>query len=517
MSETIITLKGEKTFKDFIFNEGHNKLIITLIAILLIIQFAIFKYLYPFANYIHGDSFSYIKAAERNATINTYMVGYSKFLRLFSVFFKSDLALTSFQYLLIQCSVLFLLSSIYYFYKPNKVVQIILLAFMVFNPLFLHLGNLISSDGFFLSLSSIWFALLLWMIHSPSRKIIFWHGLVLFFCFIVRYNALIYPFISLLVFFLSKISLREKALGLGLAFMLCGSFLCFTTYQYKKLTGHWQYSPFSGWQWANNAMYTYRYVNSSERKPVPNNFLVLDKMIREYFDSTRDTQKYPTEGLMASTFYMWSFGMPLMKYRDSVVFKKDTLTREFKKWAMMGPYFGSYGKYIIKQYPLHFLRYFIWPNANKYYAPPVEFLDNYNAGFTHVLPEAMNWFGYKNNLVKIRMKYSPTWVLNFYPILTGIVNVIMLCCLTCFLLLKGWQFDEVFSKGVFLGGILWLLNAVFTIFASSVALRFQAFPITITIVYVGLLIGWMIQLMFKMKEEQEITKEISRATVDIIV
>ncbi|MBO9565799.1 MAG: hypothetical protein J7621_23685, partial [Niastella sp.] len=56
----------------------------------LVIQFSIFKYLYPFASFIHGDSFSYLQAANENLSINTYMVGYSNFLRLFSVFTKSD-------------------------------------------------------------------------------------------------------------------------------------------------------------------------------------------------------------------------------------------------------------------------------------------------------------------------------------------------------------------------------------------------------------------------------------------
>ncbi len=490
------------SFKDFLLKDKRNKTILILAGIAIVIQFAVFKYLYPYASYIHDDSFSYIKAADQNLDINTYLIGYSKFLRLFSVFFKSDFALVVFQYLLVQFSVLFLLFTFFYFYKPGKPIQIILLCFMIFNPLFLHLANLVSSDCFFLALSMLWISSLLWIIHRPSKRIILWHVAVLLLSFTVRHNAIIYPFLSAVAFGLSNFSVRQKIAGICASFLFCGLFVGFTSYQYKMLTGYWQYSPFSGWQLANNAMYAYRYVHSTSRKPVPKIFQALDKMITEHFDSTQDENKYPHEAAMASTYYMWSKGMPLMKFRESL-FKTDSTATEFKKWASMGPLYKAYGTYIIKQYPRHFAQYFIWPNANKYYAPPVEFLESYNGGKENVRPAAKAWFGYKSSKVKTRMTDKNVWILNFYPILSGIVNVVMLCTLVCYFVLKGWKDNAVFNKGVFLGGIFWLLNACFTIVASSVALRFQSFPMMLTIIYVGFLLDWMVQLLRKMKHETE--------------
>src|SRR5579862_3151759 len=130
------------TFKEYLFKNKRNKTILWIAAIAIVVQFLIFKYLYPYASYIHGDSFSYLNAAFYNADINTYMIGYSRFLRLFNVFFTSDTALVTFQYLLLQASALFLLFTIFYFYTPGKVLQVILLCFMVLNPLLLHLANL---------------------------------------------------------------------------------------------------------------------------------------------------------------------------------------------------------------------------------------------------------------------------------------------------------------------------------------------------------------------------------------
>ena len=234
---------------------------------------------------------------------------------------------------------------------------------------------------------------------------------------------------------------------------------------------------------------------------MPQEYAVLDKMIQEYFDSTRDTKRFPTEALMASTFYMWSYNMPLMQYRDKI-FKKDTSAGDLKKWASMGPIYKSYGFHIIKKYPSSFVKYFLWPNANKYYAPPVEFLQSYNSGKDSIPTVASSWFGYKDGGLKTRTKSKTVRILDFYPILSGVINLVMLCSLLFYVILKGWQYNTVFNKGISLAAMVWLLNAGFTIFASSAALRFQSFPIILTTMSVGLLIDWMIELIKVMKRNE---------------
>lgn len=497
MNESIAIPAERMSFKAFLFNDKRNRTILWLAAAAITIQFSIFKYLYPFASFIHGDSFKYLQAADDNVTIALHPIGYSKFLRLVSVFANPDIILVGLQYLLIQASALFFIFTIFYFYRSGKIMQWILLCFMVFNPLFLHLGNMVSSDGIFLSLSLTWFSLLLWIIHCPSKKIIIWHALVMFFAFTIRYNALIYPFIAAVAFGLSSLSLRNKIAGIVLPLLLCGWFIGITIYQHKKLTGYWQFAPFSGWQMANNAMYAYRYVDSADRKPVLPKYQALDNMIRKFYDRTRNLYMYPSEREQASTFYMWSKGMPLMDYRDNL-FKDTTITTDFKRWASMGPFYKDYGSYIIEKYPLYFLRYFAWPNAMKYYAPPIEFLESYNSGKDDVTKQAKRWFGYKSREVYTRMTNVRTWSLDFYPILTGIVNVIMLFGLLYYILLKGWQYNKVFNKTIIIAATVWLLNAGFTIFASSAALRFQSFPVVLTTITTLLLIDWFLQLMRNM-------------------
>lgn len=495
-----LSASTQMSFKEFLFKDKRNRITLMIALGLMIIQFSIFKYLYPFASYIHGDSFVYLRTAQDNLDINTYMVGYSRFLRLFSVFSSSDTVLVAFQYLLILGSALFFLFTLFHFYKPGKVMQAMLLCFVIINPLPLHLANLISSDGLFLALSFAWFSLLLWLIHRPTIQIIIWHTLILFVAFTVRYNALIYPFIALVAFRLSKISLLQKVAGIGTYILLCGLFIMYTGNKYKLLTGTWQYSPFSGWQLANNAMYAYRYVDSADRKPVPQQFQALDNMIRIYYDTTRNVKKYWVEDMQASTFYMWDLKLPLMKYRD-LQFKGDSTVSNLKKWASMGPLYADYGTHIIKQYPSQFVRHFLWPNTKKYYAPPVEFLGYYNSQKDSVFKIAKTWFGYKSTKVTTRLNGSIVYILDYYPVLTGTMNVVFLTSIICFILLNGFKNNTAFRQCMILAITVWLLNAGFTIFSSSAALRFQAFPVFVVTIFSMLLIDWMVKLM-KVKEEE---------------
>jgi hypothetical protein len=318
---------------------------------------------------------------------------------------------------------------------------------MIFNPLFLHLANMVSNDGLFLALSMTSFALILWIIYNPSNKIILWHSIVLSSAFIVRYNALIYPFISVLAFVLSKLSLRKKVFGLGLSVLLIGWFIGLSMYQYKKLTGYWQFSPFRGWLLANNAMYACQEVDRADWDPLPQKFRALDNMIRKFYDSKTNLSLDEI-----STAYMFTPVFPLMQYPDTLFRAKDTSVPIFKLWAKMGPFYSSYGLTIIKKYPVHFLRCYVCPNSRKYFAPIVEFLGYYNSGIPIVEESAVKWFGYKDNQVKTRMKSPKVTILRHYPFFVCIANFIMLMMLLSYILLKGWQYSPSFNKSILLSG-----------------------------------------------------------------
>src|SRR5438105_7196764 len=128
-----------------------------------------------------------------------------------------------------------------------------------------------------------------------------------------------------------------------------------------------------------------------------------------------------------------------MDYRDSLFKVNNPKIGEFQQWASMGPLYKSYGWYIIRKYPLQFVTGFLWPNAKKYFASPIEALESYNAGIKTVTPQAQVWFGYTKTRVKTRMYEPETKVLDYYPVLAGIMNMVMLFGLLYYILLKGWQ------------------------------------------------------------------------------
>jgi hypothetical protein len=239
---------NDLSFKDFIFRTKEHRIIFLLISVAILIQLVLFKYFYPYPTFIHDDSFKYIETSMMNLDVNFYLIGYSKFLQFVGIFTRSALLLVIIQYLFAQASILFLLYTLFYFYKPNKTVQLILLGLMVLNPLLLYMANMVSSDCFFLSLSLIWFTMLLWLIHKPNTTIIILITIVTFIAFTVRYNALIYPLISLIAFCLSPVVIPKKILGVTSILLLCGLFIFNTGSKFKALTGRWQYAPFSGWQ-----------------------------------------------------------------------------------------------------------------------------------------------------------------------------------------------------------------------------------------------------------------------------
>ena len=180
----------------------------------------------------------------------------------------------------------------------------------------------------------------------------------------------------------------------------------------------------------------------------------------------------------------------------------------------MGPYYSSYGWWLIKKYPGSFLRHFVWPNAQLYFAPPVEFLEGYNFHKTTVPASAVKWFGYTNNQVTIRMKDGRAAILDPYPFLVSITNLLLVLGLLSYLLLKGWQFNSPFNKSLLLAGFACITNAGFIIFTCAAALRFQVFPVLLNTIFSLLLIDWMARFIQRMKfesQQQETNSEYSHS------
>jgi len=497
-SETI-GLPRPGNLKDYLLNSNLNRVFLWIAGIAVVIQFITFKILYPYAGFINGDSYVYLQSAYYNADISIYPVGYGKFLRLFSIFTKSDTALVAFQYLAIQLSALWFIFTLFSLFSIGKLTKWLIYTTVVFNPVFLYCSNYVSSDPLFLALSLVWFTLLLWIIKAPTLKLVLIQSLVLFLAFVVRYNALYYPFIATLAIVFSRQSMKQKLIGIGSSLLLVGLFVVYTANQYYSFTGIRQFTPFSGWQLANNAMYAYRYVDSQHVHKAPPRLQALDNMVRRYFDTSRDLLKHPEEMLLANTMYMWDGRSPLQKYMLQQT-KKDSTESILKRWASMSPLYQDYGNYLIRQYPATYLEYYILPNAIKYYAPPEEFLALYNMGRDTVDQMTQRWFQYKTQKVRSVFKDLNVNALDFIPILSAIMNVLFLFGGTCLFLLKGIRRRGAAEQILLLAAILWITNFGFSVFASPITLRYQLFAIVVFSAFALLALDNIYKIAFSPKE-----------------
>ncbi|RFM28411.1 hypothetical protein [Chitinophaga silvisoli] len=482
----------KNTYKDFIFKNPINKKLALAGIFILAIQLIIFKHYYPFASFINADSYTYLSSAFFNDDIGFHPIGYPKFLRLFSIFSHSDTILVAFQYILLQISALSFTFTIFYFLNPSKISRIILFGSVLLNPASLYLANYISSDSLFLSLSLIWFNLLLWCIYQPNFKLVTLNAIVVFLLFIVRYNALYYPAILAISTLLYRRKIFIKLWGIALATLLIGLFIQFNRQQYLELTGHKQFTPFSGWQIANNAMFAYRSVDNREVKEVPYKFRKLNKIIRDYYDSARNNiKKYPEQQLKISTIFMWTPRLPLKRYLKVIDSTQDI--NDFNAWARIAPFYEEFGWFIIKTYPLTFIKHFLLPNASNYYSPPIEYLEQYSTGVDHVEPIAKFWFGYKSEKIYTLFSDFKVNVLFFFPELMAALNTMFLLGVISFLILKGYTINRELGKVLIIVVCFWLLNFAFSIFAAPIALRFQLFSGFLTFVFSVLLIEFIIQ------------------------
>ena len=490
---------ADTDFRGFLLEDGWNYTFLWIAGIAIVLQFIIFKYFYPQAGFINGDSFNYLETAYHNLAINTYPVGYSNFLRLFSVFTYSDTALVACQYLLLEFAGLFLIFTLFYFYKPRKWVKVISFIFISFNPVWLYLANYVSSDALFVSLSIVWFTVLLWLLERSGAKLILLQVGLLFFLFTIRYNALYYPVVAAIALLLTRNRWYFKITGILGSFLVIGFFIWHTSNLYQRETGVRIFSPFSGWQLANNAMYAYRFVDIAARKEAPARFKTLDDDVRHYFDTTRDLRKNPQEAFLANTFYMWDPRSPLQLYMTHRGKGVPLQARSVKTWASVAPLYEEYGKWLIKSYPREFAAYYLWPNFLKYYAPNVEFLNTYNMGRDTVARMGRIWFRYADNKVRTRTKDLKVRALDFYPILSGALNIVFLFAYLSFLFLNGFKMNRGISKALGLTGCLWMINFCFSVFASPVALRFQLFPVTVSFVFSLFLLEFVMRSAFAPK------------------
>lgn len=475
-------------FKKWIWKSRENKGIIICFTAITLLEFICFKFLFPYPNFL-PDSYSYLEAAFNNQSIDTWPIGYSKFLRLISTFSHNDTFLILFQYLLLQGAVAYFLFTISYFLNIGKWAMRILFLFVLLNPIILLVSNFISSDSLFATLSLVWFTQLLWIVSLPSARLIFIHIIILLFAFSVRHNALYYPIASIVCITFSQLKQSFKILSIAMTFISISLFVRYTVANYQKITGTSQFSAFGGWQLASNALFAYSRITHLQQK-VPTEFTKLHAITNRHMDSLRKVNIRPDDDL--GVYYLWDDHAPLKAYMYQ--YKNDDTSNGFKRWAAVAPLYFKYGVYIIKNHPIAFAEYYICPNIVKYYVPYAEFLASYNMYRDTVENIAKTWFHYKTNKIKTSIKDKHIIIAEYIPISLALINLLFVLCFAGFAILNGFKKNiRYINKILFLVLGVWVCNFAFSVLASPIVLRYQTFPMIITSTFMLILLTYIFQ------------------------
>jgi len=484
-------MAAETRFLDFIWQSRSNRVYLLAASSLSIMLFFIFKLLYPYPNMVM-DSYVYIRPLAEGLRVNSFPMGYTWFLGLFSWFSRSTMLLVWVQYLLLEASCLLFFFTLLYFFQPGKKIRLLMFIFLFANPLFLYCSNFIMSDPLFTTLSILWITQLIWLMGRPQPYMILLHALLLLMVFTVRYTALYYPLVASFGLLLSRLKLWQKIAAIGLQFLLIGGFILYTMQEMKALTGIRQFSPFGGWRMANNALYMYGHIYMNKKDTVPPKFAGLDQMVKGYFNAVRrvDDLSDPQSG---GAFYGAEYESPLQRYFYRQ-YGPDTIFLNLRTYGDVAPLYSAYGSYLVRKYPVDYLRWFLWPSSIRYAVSPTEIFSTLTPFFLrddYLGKEARQWFGLKTLMVSPAYINLRTSILSPYPIILGLIHLAFLFGLVGFTVFGGFKkLDRINSSIVIVVAGFWVCDLFFKITAGAVVLRHQLFLMILEYAFALLFIGY---------------------------
>lgn len=465
-----------------ILENTSNRKSLYLGTALILLSFAFFKILYPYPDFF-SDSYNYIFAAKENLDISFYPIGYSKFLAVVHALTHSGTALVAIQYFLIQLAALNLYFTTIYFFNLAKWAQKTLFLFLFVNPLTLYLANTINSDALFAGLSLFWLTELIWILHRPHIYQIFVQALLLFLCFTIRNNAYFYPLVAAVAFILSQQHISRKIIGITFPLLFLIPFIFFTRNAAYRLTGTRQYSLFTGWQLANNALYIYDQVALDSAIFSTTETKELNRIAIRFFTHVKpEIYRNFLESYVGNLFIREPQS-PLKQYYSAHFNPKDDLMNVVD-WAKASQTFESFGKPIILRNPFAYIRYFVYPNAWHYFIPPLSHLERYNYGVNNIDPIAQSWFDYKKPYVHVFSHEFQGKLLTIYQGLFLVINLYYLWWLLDFFRRKqSLQKTGISTTPHLLIAIFFFLNLGFSLIATVNILRYQFVPMTICLVF----------------------------------
>ena len=479
------------SYWQFIWKVRTNRILLLAGLGTSVLLFCILKIFYPFPDFF-GDSYSYIYAASHHLDINIWPIGYSKFLAAFHALTYSGTALVAFQYFSMQIAILHFLFTVLYFYNLQGWHRNALAIFLVFNPLTLYLCNTVNSDALFGFLSLLWITELIWTVQRPNLYRLFTHAILLFLCFTVRNNAYYYPLVAAAAFLLSGQKVWRKAAGIALPFLFIIPFILYSRDAAFKLTGTRQFSLFTGWQLANNALYMYDQIDVDSADLPTAQARSLNRYAIQFFRRVKPEVYRDALESAVGNFFIREPEAPLKQYYGSHYIFTDEKSNIIN-WAHASEVFEPFGKTLILQHPLAYMEYFVAPNVKHYFIPPLSHVGLYNYGLNEIDPAAAAWFHYPNNKIRVSSHTLQGQLLQLYIGLFLLLNVYYALNILRFAFrgsFSAWRTPAVATQVLLLAFLV--INFGFSIASTVNILRYQYIPM-IALAGFGLTLGYYLE------------------------
>jgi 4-amino-4-deoxy-L-arabinose transferase-like glycosyltransferase len=474
------------SFGKYISNT-HNKRLLLIAALIGITYFIILRMLYPIPSF-YSDSFTWVGAAKRNQPVTFRPIGYSKFIQFFKIFSTSDIALIAGQFLSNLLANLFLFFTVCYFFTFKQSYKLILFVLLVANPLYLFYSNYVSSDAFFCSLTVLWFTLLIWIMHKPSWSIVLIHLIALGALFELRYNAIIYPYVSAIALLLTNERWMKKLVIIFLTFLLIACLILATIKATENYAGVRIFSAFSGWQMASNAMNILQHESVDSTSIKDNETRKVLNYVTPFFDTTTFVPG------SASAWYMWHDYSPLKKYMKVY----DSKSVYFKTWNELGHVYNNFGKTIILKHPLSYLKYFVLPNSKNYFLPPLEAYETYMEGRDTIAKIAVEYFKYKSAKTPRDHPLIYAIVFNPWRYIFPIINVLIIIPGLLYLWTKSYKANTaLFNKTLVCFIALYIGNFLFVVLLAPTVFRYHVFILTLSFPVILYLMQSLLQMRFE--------------------
>ncbi len=498
-------------FFKFIIKDKSCRRILLASAVITIIYFILLRVLYPIGSFF-WDSDPYIQAASLKLEVSYRPLGYSNCLSFFHAISHSDCIVVLAQYIANVIANLFLFFTLLYFFSLKKIYQVILFILLICNPLYVLYSNYIISDAFFCSLSVVWFTVLLWIMYRPRWIYFFIQLVLLYWLFLLRYNAIIYPFIVAVAYLLSKRSIWKKIISITITFLVIIEMINSITHKTEEATGIATFSAFGGWQLANNSMFALAHVNLDSAAFNTKTSKEICIFIKNYFDTLKTKDSFNHDTVYMDFMWHWCWYSPLIKYwhyyipRYYAIHPPDKTTDrlitswtatgpvywirrkqpqyDIAEWIVMGPIFKEFATEVIKKYPVEYLRYFIWPNIKLYFHPPVELYNYYNDNVNTLGPIETAYYNFSSN--KIDQSHA-----GLLPILMGpwvwlfpLINILFLLLVTAYYFTHGNKNDAWFNRCLIFYLTFYLSNFLFVAFAAPIYFRYNIIIVTLSMTFI---------------------------------